>query len=75
MKKEIKYFSVCALSREKKKNLKYRWWPQSLFLELVMQPQLALKTPHVAVEFLLLNIYSVLDSVLSTLYDHLTYSL
>ena len=32
-----------------------------MFLELVMQPQLALKTPHVAVEFLLLNIYSVLD--------------
>ena len=38
-----------------------------MFLELVMQPQLALKTPHVAVELLLLNIYSVLDTVLSTL--------
>ena len=45
-----------------------------MFLELGMQPQLALKTPHVAVELLLLNIYSVLDTVLSTLYNHLTYS-
>lgn len=66
------FFPVFEFSSHKR-NLKYGWWPQPLFLELVIQPQLALWPFYIdaVVELLLFNISSVLDTMLSTLHNYL----